>query len=104
MRDMETEWSTLCKNLRGDSLAVSPCYSNMLSYDKRQGHQQGDIFIKEPDSPVVVIRKCIVVSWENFMVVEGFVHVCLAVSQRHPAHEFVVLAAKKLCYTINPIK
>ena len=32
MRDMETEWSTLCKNLRGDSLAVSPCYSNILSW------------------------------------------------------------------------
>ena len=34
MRNMEIEWSTLCKNLRGDSLAVSPCYiySNMLSW------------------------------------------------------------------------
>ena len=82
MRVMETEWSTLCKSLRGDSLAVSPCYSNMLSYDKRQGHQQGDIFIKEPDSPVVVIRKCIAVSRKNFMVVEGFVHVCFAASQK----------------------
>ena len=32
MRNMEIEWSTLCKNLRGDSLAVSPCCSNMLSW------------------------------------------------------------------------
>ena len=38
--------------------------------------------MKEQDSPIVVLKKCIAVSWENFMVVEGFVHVCLAASQK----------------------
>ena len=38
--------------------------------------------MKEPDSPVVVIRKCIAVSRKNFLVVEGFIHVCLAASQK----------------------
>ena len=38
--------------------------------------------MKEQDSPVVVLKKCIAVSRENFMVVKGFVHVCFAASQK----------------------
>ena len=58
--------------------------------------------MKEQDSPVVVLKKCIAVSRKNFMVVKGFVHVCFAASQKDIQHiKFFLLSAKKLCYTIK---
>lgn len=42
--------------------------------------------MKEQDSPVVVLKKCIAASWENFMVVEGFVHLCSAASKKNIQH------------------
>lgn len=61
-------------------IAIQTCYpGNCLWQETRSSARR---HLKEPDSPVVVIRKCIAVSRKNFMVVEGFVHVCFAASQK----------------------